>query len=79
MPLTSATSHADILGMPDRSRQHERLAGEGVDPLVVRAIERWENEGGAVIPPSKIERPRDPNQLGKLSVDMATAETSPDA
>jgi hypothetical protein len=65
--------------MPDRSKRHERLAGEGVDPLVVRAIERWENEGGAVNPPSKIERPRGPNNLGKLSVDMATAETSPDA
>jgi hypothetical protein len=65
--------------MPDRSRQHERLANEGTDLLVARAIERWENEGGAVKPPSKIERPRGPNKLGKLSVDMATAETSPGA
>jgi len=79
VPLTRNPSHADILGMPDRSKRHERLTGEGVDPLVVRAIERWENEGGAVKPPSKLERPRDPNQLGKLGVDMAPGEAPPGA
>jgi hypothetical protein len=49
------------------------------DPLVVRAIERWENEGGAVKPLSKLGRPRDPNALGKLSVDMATEQAPHDA
>ncbi len=72
VPLTRHPSRADILGMPDRSRQHERLANEGTDPLVIRAIERWENEGGAVIPPSLLERQRDPDRLGKLGVDVAT-------
>jgi hypothetical protein len=65
--------------MPNRSKRHERLASEGVDPLLVGAIERWENEGGAVKPPSKLDRSRDANQFGEFSVDMATAETSPDA
>jgi hypothetical protein len=65
--------------MPDRSKRHERLATEGTDLLVARAIERWENEGGAVMPPSKIERPRDPNQLVKLSIDMAPGDAPPGA
>ena len=34
--------------------------------------------GGAVKVPSRIERPRNTSKLGD-SVDMATAETSPDA
>ena len=78
VPLTVDPSHADIQGMPDPSKGHERSANEGTNQLVARAIERWENEGGAVKPPSKLERPRDPNELGKLSVDMATEEASPD-
>jgi hypothetical protein len=72
VPLTRDPSHAVILGMPDPSKGHDRLANEGTDLSVPRAIERWENEGGAVIAPSLLERLRDPDRLGKLSVDMAT-------
>jgi len=79
VPLTSDTSHADILGMPDRSRAHERLANERADPLVARAIERWENEGGAVKPPSELDQLRDHRQLGKPSLDMATGDAPPNA
>jgi hypothetical protein len=34
------------------------------------SLQRWENEGGA-IKGVRAKRPRDPNQLGKLIVDIA--------
>ena len=47
--------------------------------LEVRSLSRWENEGGATASgadrlgkPSK--RPRDPNQLAKLMIDIATGD-----
>ncbi len=45
-----------------------------------QSIGRWENEGGTAPPPSPAtrkppKRPRDPNQLAKMIVDIATGET----
>src|ERR1700730_2607113 len=34
-------------------------------------LRRWDNEGGAPVG-GRAKRPRDPNQLGKLIVDIAT-------
>ena len=45
----------------------------------VRALQRWENEGGAMKATRKPKRPRDPNQLVKLIVDIKTGEVSRDA
>ena len=39
-----------------------------------RALGRWESEGGAPKDGRDSKRPRDPNQLAKLIVDMATGE-----
>jgi hypothetical protein len=39
-----------------------------------RALARWETEGGAPKDGRNSKRPRDPNQLAKLIVDMATGE-----
>jgi hypothetical protein len=36
-----------------------------------KSLQRWDNEGGA-IKGVRAKRPRDPNQLGKLVVDIAT-------
>ena len=79
MPLTGDPSRADILGMPEPSKGHERLANKGMDQLVARAIERWENEGGAVKPPGRSSRQCNPDHLSMLSVNTATGEASHDA
>ena len=47
--------------------------GKGHDPSA-RALARWETEGGAPRNGRNPQRPRDPNQLAKLIVDMATGE-----
>jgi hypothetical protein len=39
-----------------------------------RALGRWESEGGAPKDGRNSKRPRDPSQLAKLIVDMATGE-----
>jgi len=65
--------------MLGHARQRERLADEGADPLVASAIERWENEGGAVKTPSKPELPSDPNLLGEFRVDAGAGEERPNA
>jgi hypothetical protein len=39
-----------------------------------QALGRWESEGGATRDGRISKRPRDPNQLAKLIVDMATGE-----
>ena len=39
-----------------------------------RALGRWESEGGAPKDGRNSKRPRDPNELAKLIVDMATGE-----
>jgi len=39
-----------------------------------RALARWETEGGAPKDDRNSKRPRDPTQLAKLIVDMATGE-----
>ena len=76
-PLTGGTPGVDIPGMLSHSRQNERLPNKGADPLVARAIERWENEGGAVTSPSRPRQLRDPNQFGEFSADMAAGEERP--
>jgi hypothetical protein len=38
-----------------------------------KSLQRWDNEGGA-IKGVRAKRPRDPNQLGKLVVDIATGQ-----
>jgi len=76
-PLTGDNPSVDIPGMLGHSRKNERLPDKGADPLVTRALERWENEGGAVTSPSKPGRLRDPNHLGEFSVDLAKGEEPP--
>ena len=39
-----------------------------------RAIGRWNNEGGAPAPAKRPKRPRDPNQLGKMIIDLSVGE-----
>ena len=39
-----------------------------------KAVGRWDNEGGAAAPSKRPKRPRDPNQLGKLIVDISVGD-----
>ena len=41
-----------------------------------KALTRWGNEGGAPPSDKNPKRPRDPNQLAKLMVDIASGEVS---
>lgn len=78
-PLTRDNPSVDIPCVYDHPRQRDRQVDKGADPLVAGAIERWENEGGAVKSPSKPGRLRDPNHLGEFSVDLAKEEEPPNA
>jgi len=77
--LTGDNPSVDIPGVYDHSRQCDRPANKGAKPSVASAIERWENEGGAVKSPSKAELPGDPNHLGEFSVDAEAGEERPNA
>ena len=44
------------------------------EAMKTRALDRWNNEGGAPVSTKRPKRPRDPNQLGKLIVDFSVGE-----
>ena len=44
------------------------------EAMKTRALDRWNNEGGAPVSTKRSKRPRDPNQLGKLIVDLSVGE-----
>jgi len=44
------------------------------EAMKTRALDRWNNEGGAPVSTKRPKRPRDPNQLGKLIVDLSVGE-----
>ena len=43
------------------------------EEVKAKALSRWNNEGGAQ-PEKRPRRPRDPNQLGKLIVDLSVGD-----
>jgi hypothetical protein len=66
--------------MPDRSSTYKIAPDSDPDAPTVRALQRWENEGGAMKATRKPKRPRDPNQLAKpIVVDIETGKVSRDA
>lgn len=45
-----------------------------VAEIKARSLSRWENEGGAKQANPRKKRTRDPNQLAKIMIDIATGE-----
>ncbi len=44
------------------------------EAMKTRALDRWNSEGGAPVSTKRPKRPRDPNQLGRLIVDLSVGE-----
>ena len=44
------------------------------EEMKAKALDRWNNEGGAPASTPRPKRPRDPNQWAKRMVDIATGE-----
>ena len=60
--------------MPRGPKGEKRPKQPTDEEMKERAIGRWNNEGGAPAPAKRPKRPRDPNQLRKMIVDLSVGE-----